>query len=259
MRYRVEEFAARCGVTVDTVRFYQGRGLLPRPEREGRVAFYGEGHVERLERIRELKQQGVTLAVIERLLSGELAASDEDLATALTEAESDDDTPEAPAPDAEAEWLTREELAERAGVPVAVLEAIEREGLVLASGEGARRYTKADAEAVEAGVGLIEAGVPLDELLDLARRYDTAMQDVAAHAVEVFVRFVRDPIQGSAASGDEAADRLVTAFRRMLPAAQSLVGHHFRQLVLAKAQERIQADGDESEVAAFRHEGLDGQ
>lgn len=249
MRYRVEELAARCGVTVDTVRFYQGKGLLPPPEREGRVAFYGDEHVKRLQRIRELKNQGVTLAVIERLLSGELAASDEDLATALGD----------PVPDAESEWLTREELAEHAGVSDAVLDVLERERLLLPSGEGERRYTKADAHAVQAGVGLLEAGVPLGELLDLARRYDTAMQEVAEHAVEIFVRFVRDPIQGSAASEQEASDRLFTAFREMLPAAQSLVGHHFRRLVLAKAQERIQADGDESELAVLRHEGLDGQ
>ncbi|MDQ3981976.1 MAG: MerR family DNA-binding transcriptional regulator, partial [Actinomycetota bacterium] len=33
MRYRVDELAARAGVSVDTVRFYQARGLLPQPER----------------------------------------------------------------------------------------------------------------------------------------------------------------------------------------------------------------------------------
>ena len=43
MEYRVEELAASAGVRVDTVRFYQGRGLLPAPRREGRVAFYQSG------------------------------------------------------------------------------------------------------------------------------------------------------------------------------------------------------------------------
>ena len=37
MRYRVEQLAAACDVSVDTVRYYQSRGLLPAPEREGRV------------------------------------------------------------------------------------------------------------------------------------------------------------------------------------------------------------------------------
>ena len=52
MRYRVEQLAASCDVSVDTVRFYQSRGLLPQPEREGRVAWYGDDHAERIRRIR---------------------------------------------------------------------------------------------------------------------------------------------------------------------------------------------------------------
>lgn len=248
MRYRVEELAARCGVSVDTIRFYQGKGLLPRPEREGRVAWYGEDHVERLRRIHELKRQGVPLAVIERLLSGELAASDEALAAALATVPRDEQP--------EGETLTRAQLAERTGVSDTVLEAIEREGLLVPSAEEAdgRRYTTGDAEAVEAGVALLEAGVPLGELLDLARRYDEAVRGVAEHAVEVFVRFVRDPVQGAASSEQEASARLVTAFRQMLPAAQSLVAHQFRRLVLSRAQARLQAEGDEGEPAAGRGE-----
>ena len=42
MEFRVEELAARSGVRVDTLRFYQARGLLPAPERVGRVAVYGD-------------------------------------------------------------------------------------------------------------------------------------------------------------------------------------------------------------------------
>jgi DNA-binding transcriptional MerR regulator len=74
MRYRVEELAGRAGTSVDTVRFYQTRGLLPQPEREGRVVFYSDEHVERLVRIRELKDKGFTLKSIKGLLSGELDA-----------------------------------------------------------------------------------------------------------------------------------------------------------------------------------------
>ena len=79
MRYRVEELAGRAGTSVDTVRFYQTRGLLPQPEREGRVVFYSDEHVERLVRIRELKDKGFTLKSIKGLLSGEIDAADEAL------------------------------------------------------------------------------------------------------------------------------------------------------------------------------------
>ena len=58
-RLRVEELAERADVSVDTIRFYQKRQLLPPPAREGRVAWYGPEHVERLARIRELRADGL--------------------------------------------------------------------------------------------------------------------------------------------------------------------------------------------------------
>ncbi len=68
MEYRVSEIAEAAGVAVDTVRFYQGRGLLPAPERRGRFAIYTEQHLERLRRIRALLDSGFSLAQIRKLL-----------------------------------------------------------------------------------------------------------------------------------------------------------------------------------------------
>src|SRR3977135_3693188 len=103
MEYRIEQLARSAGVAVDTIRFYQGKGLLEAPRREGRVTWYGEGHLGRLRRIKELQQQGFTLTVIQRFLTGELEASDEALVAAVTR-------PAAP------QTLTLGELAERSGV-----------------------------------------------------------------------------------------------------------------------------------------------
>src|SRR3954449_9060311 len=80
---RVEELARRAEVSVDTIRFYQKRQLLPPPRREGRIAWYGTDHADRLQRIRELQRQGFSLAVIRRLLAGELDAADVPLAAAV--------------------------------------------------------------------------------------------------------------------------------------------------------------------------------
>src|SRR5947209_17461704 len=84
MGYGIDQLAGAAGVAVDTIRFYQGKGLLDAPRRDGRVTWYGDAHVERLKRIRELQQQGFTLTAIQRFLSGELEASDEPLGAALT-------------------------------------------------------------------------------------------------------------------------------------------------------------------------------
>src|SRR5207237_617900 len=83
MEYRIEQLARAAGVAVDTIRFYQGKGLLESPRREGRVTWYGDTHVERLKRIKELQQQGFTLTVIQRFLAGELEASDKALVAAV--------------------------------------------------------------------------------------------------------------------------------------------------------------------------------
>lgn len=134
--------------------------------------------------------------------------------------------------------LTREQLASEAGLPVPVVEALEREGLIAAS-DGA--YEPADVELLRAGRTLLDAGVPLGELLDLARRLDRALRGIADDAVETFVRFVRDPAHAEAENG-EAAGRLIAAYREMLPAASTLVGGHFRRLLLRAAWARAAGD-----------------
>src|SRR3954469_15263864 len=80
---RVEELPRRAEVSVDTIRFYQKRQLLPPPQRVGRIAWYGAEHVERLARLRDLQRQGFSLAVIRRLVAGELDAADAPLAAAV--------------------------------------------------------------------------------------------------------------------------------------------------------------------------------
>ncbi|MGI9084644.1 MAG: MerR family transcriptional regulator [Aeromicrobium sp.] len=64
----VEQLASRVGMTVRTVRFYAGRGLIPPPRREGRNGYYGPGHLARLELVRELQAHGFTLSAIEGYL-----------------------------------------------------------------------------------------------------------------------------------------------------------------------------------------------
>lgn len=64
----VEQLAERTGMSIRTVRFYGGRGLIPPPRREGRNVYYGAGHVARLELVRELQAHGFTLAAIEGYL-----------------------------------------------------------------------------------------------------------------------------------------------------------------------------------------------
>jgi DNA-binding transcriptional MerR regulator len=231
VRYRVEQLAAACDVSVDTVRYYQSRGLLPPPEREGRVAWYGPEHAERIREVRSLQRKGLTLAAIERALNGELEPTDVELAAAVAAARG-----ESPAE----ERLTLEAFSSRAGVPASLIQAVEREGIRLGMVEdGETRYTSADIETVRAALRLLEFGLPLGELLSLARDANSAMVQLADRAVELFDEHVRKPIRDTATSEEDAAAQLVEAFDTLLPAVTNIVATHFRRVLLATAEGKL--------------------
>jgi DNA-binding transcriptional MerR regulator len=64
----VDELARRSGLPVRTIREYQTLGLLPPPERRGRVGVYRDGHLARLALIGRLQRRGYSLAGIRDLL-----------------------------------------------------------------------------------------------------------------------------------------------------------------------------------------------
>ena len=246
MRYRVEQLAAVCDVSVDTVRYYQSRGLLQSPQREGRVAWYGPEHVARIREVRSLQRKGLTLAAIKRVVEGDLGRADADLAAAVAAARGEG---------AENELLTLEQFAQRSGVPASLIQAVEREGIRLGRVEdGEERYTAADIEMVRAALRLLEFGLPLGELLALARDTHGAMAGLAERAVELFDEHVRKPIRDTSASDEEAAAQLVEAFRMLLSAVTSLVANHFQRVLLETAQEHIERVGGDVEIEAARAE-----
>jgi DNA-binding transcriptional MerR regulator len=65
----VDELADATGVSVRNIRYYAGLGLLPAPERRGRVAYYGPEHRARLDLTTALQEHGFTLQAIERYLA----------------------------------------------------------------------------------------------------------------------------------------------------------------------------------------------
>lgn len=251
---RVDELAARAEVSVDTIRFYQARGLLAPPRRQGRVAWYGTGHAATLARIRRLRDRGLSLATIRRLLVGELDAADEALAEALSGTGGGQGAGEGSRA-GDPPLLSLADLAEQTGLPMALLGALEREGLLVPRQVGSQpRYTPDDVEAARAGLRLLELGLPLAEVLTLARAHHRAMQRVAEAAVSLFDTHIRQPIRRAGLSDEVAAARLVEAFQALLPATEALVSHHFRRTLLAVAQAHIERVGDAAEVSAVRSE-----
>jgi DNA-binding transcriptional MerR regulator len=146
-----------------------------------------------------------------------------------------------------------DDLVAETGATRTLLESVARTGLLLPSSvdeTGRPRYSDADADAVRAGLVLLEAGLPLGELLEIARRTDDAVTAIADAAVEAFLRFIRDPAHGTASTPEEAAARLVTAYQQMLPATERLVAHHLRRRLLRAAAERVLGADDAEDPRA---------
>jgi MerR family mercuric resistance operon transcriptional regulator len=64
----IGKLAASSGVGVETVRFYQRRGLLPQPARDEGIRRYGSDDVRRLRFIKQAQAAGFTLEEIKELL-----------------------------------------------------------------------------------------------------------------------------------------------------------------------------------------------
>ncbi len=145
-------------------------------------------------------------------------------------------------------------LAAEVGASVTLLESVARTGLLLphhVDDAGVARYSEADADAVRAGLELLDAGLPFAELVALAGPTDAAVKEVASRAVDAFLRFVRDPVLGTIGDDEEAGRRLVAAYERMLPATERLVAHHLRRRLILTALERL----SEAQDSGSRSEG----
>ena len=71
----IGKLAAAGGVGVETIRFYQRRGLLEQPTRESGIRRYGSEDLRRLRFIKQAQGAGFTLEEIKELL--DLDASDD--------------------------------------------------------------------------------------------------------------------------------------------------------------------------------------
>lgn len=67
---KMAELAERADVPRRTIRYYISRGLVSGPLRSGRDAVYGKEHLDRLDKIKQLQSEGLTLREIAHVLAG---------------------------------------------------------------------------------------------------------------------------------------------------------------------------------------------
>jgi DNA-binding transcriptional MerR regulator len=236
MNYRIDQLAAASGVRAETIRFYQGKKLLPGPRRVGRVAVYDESHLARIARIRELLEQGLTLALIKRVLDREAEAeggSTPLLLASLAREKVGERT------------YTRAELAAATGMPEALVQSIQLAGLIEPIRIGGEdRFSEADVAMARAGLRILGAGFPLHELIALAVEHAESTRRTAERAIELFDRHIREP--GAEAPSPGAVE---AAFRELLPEATRLVALFFQRTLVSRALARLRGRGESEALA----------
>ncbi|MDQ1069361.1 MerR family transcriptional regulator [Streptomyces canus] len=218
--HRIEDLAHLSGATVRTIRAYQDRGLLPRPERRGRANIYTDTHLVRLRQIADLLDRGYGLASIKELL--EAYDSGRGLGGILgLVAEVD-----GPWSDEEAVRISRAELDARfGGTPdeAAVAEAVELGVLEPVPGDDGFFLVPSPQELAVAAE-LYAAGVPLSAISGHLRELRGQVEHIAARFLEfttehVFARYLEGQHQPTDTDAAEAASLV----RRLRPLAQQTV------------------------------------
>ncbi|MFD5766031.1 MerR family transcriptional regulator [Streptomyces sp. NPDC127049] len=235
--YRIEDLAHHSGATVRTIRAYQDRGLLPRPERRGRSNVYGDSHLARLRQIADLLDRGYTLASIKELLDAwDTGRGLGGVLGLVAEVQG-------PWTDEEAARITRAELDARfGGTPdeEAVREAVELGVLERIPGREAEEYLVPSPQELAVAVELYAAGVPLSAITGHLRELREQVEHIAGRFLEfttehVFARYLehRPPTDSDAA---EAA----TMVRRLRPLAQQTVDAELARAMRILATRHLQ-------------------
>ncbi|MFJ8488704.1 MerR family transcriptional regulator [Streptomyces sp. NPDC094038] len=218
--HRIEDLAHLSRTTVRTIRAYQDRGLLPRPERQGRANLYSDAHLTRLHQIADLLSRGYTLASIKELLDAwDTGRGLAGVLGLVTEAEG-------PWTDEEPVRLTRADLDARfGGTPddAAVAEAVAL-GVLEPVADDPGSFLVPSPQELAVAAELYAAGVPLLAISEHLRELRPQVEHIAARFLEfttehVFARYLDDPGHRTDAGAAEAASLV----RRLRPLARQTV------------------------------------
>ncbi|WP_405784123.1 MerR family transcriptional regulator [Streptomyces sp. NBC_00859] len=232
----MEDLAHHSGATVRTIRAYQDRGLLPKPQRRGRSNVYGDSHLARLHQIAELLDRGYTLASIKELLEAWDAGRGLGGVLGLAAEVS------GPWTDEEADRISRAELDTRfGGVPddEAVAEAVALGVLERVAGHDDEFLVPSPQELTVA-VELHAAGVPLKAISVHLRELRGQVEHIASRFLEFTTEHVFARYLGPGLPTDAHVAEAASLVRRLRPLAQQSVDAELARAMRLFATRRLQ-------------------
>jgi DNA-binding transcriptional MerR regulator len=220
----VDEVAARTGVTVRTIRYYQSEGLLPTPTRHGREVRYGDEHLERLELITRLQERGLRLqAIAELVRQGDSAADWLGLTESLTQPWTDDRP-----------LLLREsELAARIGAAGVTVDDLVRTEVVERRADTTPvMYLVPSPGMLDIALSLVALGIDLDVAAGLRSLLQERLRGLATELVSRFTDEVSLTLLADAGPAD-----LTRVLQQLRPLTRRSV-----DLLFAAEMERAQRE-----------------
>jgi DNA-binding transcriptional MerR regulator len=184
-RLTIDQLAQATGLTVRNVRSYQSRGLIPPPEVQGRVGYYGSEHLARLQLIRELQAQGFNLTAIAHVL--EQARESGEQVLGFTRSLMTPFETEAP------EIVEHADLIKRLGgdVDAKHLAKAEKLGLVIPIAENC--FEVPSPTLLAAGERLVALRVPLQDALEMLEQLKRNTRRIAQLFVKMFLELIWKP------------------------------------------------------------------
>jgi DNA-binding transcriptional MerR regulator len=166
--WRIDDLAHEAGITVDTIRYYAREGLMPAPTPAGRHRLYGEKHLDRIRRIKELQERRFSLAAIRAVVETDRPGIDTLFSgTGRT--------------------YTLDELVERSGVPRELVSQLRHVDLLPDPTEfGRAAYDDTDLALLEAIAQLQQIGMPEAVLVELGAIYVRNFRVLQREVIDMF-------------------------------------------------------------------------
>lgn len=241
-RMTIDELAHQSGTAASTIRLYQTKGLLPPPTREGRVGFYGRGHLARLRLIAQLQEEGFSLASIGRLVDAWENGRGLDAVLGL-EAQ------------VAATWGAEEpvsfrphELAARLSAGSLTPDVMQRAvalGLLAIDGD---RVVVNSPKFLEIGSELVELGVPVDQILDEYEQLANMTTVVADRFTTLFEEHLWAPVVEKGLPADDVR-QLTEVLQRLNALAEGVLNVTLRQSLKRAASRFLAAQANALEDA----------
>jgi DNA-binding transcriptional MerR regulator len=228
----IESLAAAAGTATSTVRMYQSRGLLPPPERRGRIGYYGHGHLARLRLIAQLQQEGFSLASIKRLTDAWESGRGLDDVLGLEAQVSAAWAPEEPVRLNPAQFAR---LFSGQKVTPGVIRRALRLGLVRMDGLD---IVVRNPKFLEIGTELTRLGIPVSEILDEFEVLQSMTDAIAERFTSVFERHMWDPFVAAGLPADQIRP-LTESLQRLSALAEAVVDVALRDALRRKARDFI--------------------